>query len=66
MADEAWMEVLHDKIKAQILATSGSHLDKLAKIVADANKERWQHKLGKQKSCDDYKEKVSNFFESHE
>ncbi|MDP1834958.1 MAG: hypothetical protein Q8K75_03420 [Chlamydiales bacterium] len=63
MADEAWMEVLHEKIKERIIAKSGGRLDELAAIVADANADRWKHKLGQHKQCDDFKAKVAHFFE---
>lgn len=62
MADEAWMEVLKEKIKQQIIATSGQHLEELAKIVSHSNKERWKHKLASHKVCQDYKEKLSGYF----
>lgn len=62
MADLAWMEVLKEKIKEQILATNGKHLDKLAKLVSDANNERWKHKMANKKVSSDYREKITNFF----
>jgi hypothetical protein len=62
MADEAWMEVLKEKIKAHINAASGKHLDGLAKLVAQSNKERWDHKLAKHQVLDSYREKLAQFF----
>lgn len=62
MADEAWMEVLRDKIKAQIISTSGAHLDKLAKIVAQSNKERWEHKMAKHQVLCSYRDKLAEYF----
>jgi hypothetical protein len=62
MADEAWMEVLKDKIKEQILASSGAHLDRLAKLVAESNKSRWKQKMGSKKDCDDYRQRIADFF----
>lgn len=62
MADDAWMEVLMDKIKAKIEATSGSHLDKLADLVATSNRERWINKMKKKQACEDYQNKVTDFF----
>ena len=63
LADDAWMEVLHEKLKKAIEAASGKHLEKLAKIVADANKSRWQHKLQKKEDCEAFKAEVAAFFE---
>lgn len=62
MADEAWMEVLKEKIKEQILKSNGSHLDRLAKLVSDANGSRWKHKLGVNKILNDYKDQMTEFF----
>lgn len=62
MADQAWMEVLKEKIKEQIKTTSGSNLDQLAKLVAEANHERWKHKMSLQKDVHTYQEKLAAFF----
>lgn len=62
IADEAWMEVLADRIKERIKASSGQSLDELAKIVVDANAERWKFKMAKKKGCHDFEEKVEQFF----
>ena len=62
LADEAWMELLHEKVKKRIEATNGAKLDQLAQIVADANNARWQSKLAKEKGCEEFEEKVANFF----
>ena len=62
IADAAWMDVLSDKIKQRIATANGQSLDELAKIVVDANAERWKLKMAKQKNCHDYEEKVAQFF----
>ncbi len=62
LADEAWMEVLRDKIKANIVASSGANLDRLAKLVSESNGHRWKSKLANKKSCDDYQQKIADFF----
>src|SRR6266404_4137074 len=62
MADQAWMEVLKEKIKEQIIAQSGDKLDQLAKIVAASNNERWQHKLALHQIVHDYEDKVHSYF----
>jgi hypothetical protein len=64
MADEAWMEVLKEKIKANIVKTHGSHLDELAAIVAQSNGERWKSKMTLEKTNKDFKEKVAAFFKT--
>lgn len=62
MADQAWMEVLKEKIKEQVRTTNGANLDQLAKLVAEANHVRWKHKMNVQKDVHSYKEKLSTFF----
>lgn len=62
MADAAWMEVLQDKIKKEIEKTNGSHLDQLAKLVAESNHERWKNKMAQKDAGDNYEDKISEFF----
>ena len=62
LADEAWMEVLKEKVKAHVAKSSGAQLEKLAKIVAEGNKDRWRMKLGAKKGCDDFHAKIAEFF----
>lgn len=62
MADEAWMEVLREKIKKQVEASSGKNLDQLAKLVAEANQSRWKSKLALNKAANNFRDKVSDFF----
>jgi hypothetical protein len=64
LADEAWMELLKDKIKQQILTNNGNKIEQLAKLVADSNNERWKNKLGIKKCCNNFKEKLENYFSS--
>lgn len=63
LADEAWTEVLKEKIKKKIEESNGKKLDQLAQIVSDANNARWHAKLAKKKGCSDFHEKIRNFFE---
>jgi hypothetical protein len=62
LADEAWMEVLKEKIKEQVSATSGKHLDKLAKLVATSNQERWKRKLSAKTQHDEFHDRIDEFF----
>ncbi|MEI8366515.1 MAG: hypothetical protein WCF65_08895 [Parachlamydiaceae bacterium] len=53
LADEAWMEVLKEKIKEEIRHASGDHLNELAKLVSSSNHARWKDKLQqKQDVCE--------------
>jgi hypothetical protein len=62
LADEAWTELVKAKIKKQIEAHSGEHLEELAKIVSDANHERWQHILAGKQVRNEYQVELGNFF----
>lgn len=62
VADEAWTEVLKEKIKEHILSNQSERMTELAKIVSDGNSQRWKHKMEKKHACGDFKEKLRNFF----
>lgn len=62
VADEAWSEVLKDKIKEHILATQNARMTKLAKIVSEGNDQRWKNKMEKKQSCHDFHEQIASFF----
>lgn len=64
LADCAWTEILKEKIKEEIKSKSGSHIDELAKVVAEANCSRWEHKLSGKKVQKDFRDKLSCFFDS--
>lgn len=66
IADLAWMEVLKDKIKAQILAHKGEHMDKLAELIAKANGERWKNKISSKTKGNEFKDELKDFFSSCE
>ena len=58
LADDAWMEVLMDKIKEEILAHSGEHLTQLAKLVTATNHERWKDKLAEKYNKENFREEL--------
>lgn len=62
MADEAWMEVLKEKIKQKIEKETGQHLDQLASLVATANHNRWINKMGVINGKEDFKIKLDEYF----
>lgn len=53
IADLAWMEALKEKIKQHILA-SDHKIDEIAKIVGEANRDLWRHKMDKVKVKENY------------
>lgn len=60
IADMAWAEVLKEKIK-EIIKSRENKMDELAAIVAEANKERWKHKMNKEKCSCDYDQCSSTY-----
>jgi hypothetical protein len=64
LADQAWMEVLQEEIKAEIRSSHGKHLKDLAKQVSESNSERWKYKMALEKVNKDFKEKLCQFFNS--
>jgi len=61
LADQAWMEVLKEKIKDQI-KSNAKNMDELAHLIAEANHERWHKKIENKQSTGCYEEKLKNFF----
>lgn len=66
IADEAWREVLKEKIKDKILAHKGEHMEKLAEIIAKANGERWKHKISAKMKGLEFKDSLKALFSSCE
>ena len=62
LADAAWMEVLKEEIKAHIMATQKGRMKELAKIISEANNQRWKNKMEKKHGCNEFKEKLCSFF----
>lgn len=60
LADVAWMEVLKEKIKEQILHYSEEHLNRIAKLVAESNHKRWIHKMDGKRNLDDFETDLKN------
>jgi len=54
LADEAWMEILKEKIKEEIRLMSGDNLTEMAKLVATSNHARWQDKMEQKKDVEDF------------
>lgn len=63
LADEAWFEVLKEKIKEQIEKTSGKNLDAMAKLVSEANHERWKGKMAETTARSEFDAKLQSLFQ---
>lgn len=66
IADEAWKEVLKEKIKDKILAHKKEHIEKLAEIIAIANGEKWKHLILAKTKEHEFKDKLKEFMSSHD
>lgn len=55
LADQAWMEVLKEKLKAEIEASCGEKLQGLAKFLAAGNGERHTHMILGKAKCEQFK-----------
>ena len=62
LADEAWKELLKEKITEEIRATSGEKINKLAKVIVQANKAKWENKIAAKKHCHEYQENLKQVF----
>jgi hypothetical protein len=62
IADEAWYELLKEKIKKEIEKSCGPRLDKLSKLVAEANNGKWAHEIQGKVKCDEYKRNLKAMF----
>ena len=62
LADEAWHEVLKEKIRKEIEESCGEKLNDLARLVATANGQKWSHMIAGKAKCDQYKRSVKEFF----
>jgi len=58
LADEAWMEVLKEKIKDHIRQISGDRLTKMAELVSTSNHARWKEKMQEKKDIQDFEERL--------
>jgi len=56
LADDAWMELLKDKIKDEILKNSKDNIEQLAKLAASSNQARWSEKLAEKRNKDEFEE----------
>ncbi len=62
LADQAWEEVLLEKMKKHILDTQDKRMSELAKIVAEGNNQRWRNKMEKKRGCMEMQEQLMAFF----
>lgn len=58
LADEAWMELIKDKIKEEIKKNSGEHIDRIASLVAKTNHARWKFKMDEKQNEHTYEDEL--------
>lgn len=59
LADEAWMELMKEKMKAEIDKVSGTHMEKVAKLVMEANFAKWSDLIKAKAKCNEYKDNLN-------
>lgn len=64
LADQAWMELLKEKIKKEIEASCGEQMNKVAKLVSETNKAKWSHKMAAKQGCHEYRHNLMSLFSS--
>jgi hypothetical protein len=45
LADEAWEELMREKIRDHIELSCGTMMDEIAKMAAHTNTTKWKHKM---------------------
>ncbi len=60
LADDAWYELLKEKMKAEIQKSCGDNMDKIAKLVTETNCAKWSHMVTGKVKCDEYKQQLKD------
>ncbi len=58
LADDAWMELMKEKIKAEINKASGPHMEKIAQLVVETNFAKWSDLIQAKTKCNEYKDNL--------
>lgn len=62
LADQAWWNVLEEKIEAEVRQQNGAYLDALAKAVAQSNDQRWKSKIAQKSAIENLEAEVARIF----
>lgn len=62
LADEAWLEVVKDKLKEEIKKADGAHIDKLVQLVSSFNRERWKAKMSEKAATEEFEDKMRDLW----
>lgn len=65
LADEAWMEVVKERIK-ELIIQHDPKIDEIAQVVAEANRHRWHSKIEKHLNKEEYIERLEALMHRHE
>jgi len=58
LADQAWEELLKEKIKAEIQKSCGDKMDEIAKLVTETNNAKWGHMIEGRVKDEEYKQAI--------
>ena len=64
IADEAYKELLKEKIKEKMIAKKSEHIEKLAELITVANGQKWKHMIAAKTKSHEFKDSLKNFFSS--
>ncbi len=64
LADDAWFEVLKEKIKEEINANCDGKMAEIAKLVASSNQAKWGNMIQGKVQCEEYKQSLKNLMTS--
>ena len=62
LADEAWSELMKEKMKAAFESERGEKMDAVAKAVVNASIGKWEYKMLGKAKCNEHKEKIKQAF----
>ncbi len=62
LAEDAWSELMKEKIKAVFEKETGSMMNKVAQATAEASIAYWTHKMEGEAKCHEHQEKIMKAF----
>ena len=66
LANQAWKDVLVEKIKHCLIEEKGEQIERLAKILAKENIQKWKYKLAQKNVQKNFEREVENYISEFE
>ncbi|MBT7902710.1 hypothetical protein HN587_02530 [Candidatus Woesearchaeota archaeon] len=64
LAEQAWSDLLKDKMKKLFETNNGERMDKIAQATVDAVNKKWKHKMQGMAACGEAKQNLKEAFMS--